>query len=152
MKHLLGGVGVFLGVRPLSRSLLLSLVISSGWSPLSECRPPVLLTFICVGAALLTSCGGSYQPPPPPAQDFAIAISPSSVTQQAGGAASTFTVSVTGQNGFTGPVSISLSGLPVASTTSPASPFAPASGASQPATLSVPASGASRHLTVTASR
>jgi len=110
----------------------------------------VLLAFVCLGAALLSSCGNSYQPPPPPAQDFAIAISPSSVTQQAGGAGSTFNVSVTGQNGFTGSVSISLSGLPVGSTTSPASPFAAAAGASQAVTLSVPASVAAGNFTVMA--
>ncbi len=120
------------------------------WSLANGRRSPVLLAFVCLGAALLSSCGNSYQPTPPPAQGFAIAISPSSVTQQAGGAGSTFNVSVTGQNGFTGSVSISLSGLPVGSTTSPASPFAAAAGASQAVTLSVPASVAAGNFTVMA--
>lgn len=103
-------------------------------------------------ACLLNACGGggSYQPPPL-TPDFAIGKSPTSLTQQAGGTASTFTVSVTGQNGFTGTVSMSLSGLPAASTTSPASAFAVAAGASQTVTLSVPASVAAGNFTVMAS-
>ena len=109
-----------------------------------------VLWCVCLGAALLIGCGGSSQPAPPPAQDFTIAISPTSVTQPAGGTASTFNVSVTGQNGFTGSVSISLSGLPAGATTSPASPFAVTQGASQPVTLSVPASIAAGNFTVTA--
>src|SRR5712672_4811450 len=97
-------------------------------------------SFLCLGTALLTGCGSSNQSAQSATQDFAIAVSPSSVTQQAGGAAATFTISVTGQNGFTGPVSISLSGLPAASATSPASAFTIAAGASQTLTLSVPVS------------
>jgi hypothetical protein len=118
--------------------------------PLNERRSPFLLAFVCLGAALLTSCGSSYQPSPPPAQDFDIGISPSSLTQQAGGAASTFTVSVNGQNGFTGSVSISLFGLPGGTTTSPSSPFAVAAGGNQAVTLSVPATIAAGNFTVMA--
>jgi len=107
-------------------------------------------SFLCLGAALLTGCGSSNQSAQSATQDFAIAVSPSSVTQQAGGAAATFTISVTGQNGFTGPVSISLSGLPAASATTPASAFNIAAGASQTVTLSIPASVAAGNFTVMA--
>ena len=108
------------------------------------------VSFLCLGAALLTGCGSSNRSAQPATQDFAITVSPSSLTQQAGGAASTFTISVTGQNSFTGPVSISLSGLPAASTTSPASAFTIAAGASQTVTLSVPASVAAGNFTLMA--
>lgn len=142
MKHPFGKLRVLAQSRSLSQSLLLRHGSRSRCSPLSKRRSLVIHAFLCLGAALLSGCGGSssYQPPPQPAQDFAIAISPSSLTQQAGGATSTFTVSITGQNGFTGSVSVSLSGLPAASTTSPASGFAVAAGASQTVTLSVPSS------------
>ncbi len=46
MKHSLGEVRVFLGIRSLSRSLLLSLGTSSRWSPLSERRSPALQCFL----------------------------------------------------------------------------------------------------------
>jgi hypothetical protein len=112
----------------------------------------VIHALLYVGTALLCGCGAgsSYQPPPPSAQDFAITVSPSSLTQQAGGAASTFTVSIAGQNGFTGSVSVSLDGLPATSTTSPASGFSVAAGSNQVVTLSVPASVAAGNFTVTA--
>ena len=150
MKHPPGKAHVFLLVRSLFPSPLFFPDTSGPWSPFSEHRLPVLLGFVCLGAALLTSCSSSYQPPPPPAQDFAIAISPASVTQQAGGTASTFTVSITGQNGFAGSVSITLSGLPAGSTTSPASPFAVTAGASQTVTLSMPTSVGAGNFTVMA--
>src|SRR5258708_28495601 len=87
----------------------------------SKCHASLIHAFLALGAPLLSGCGSSSQPPSPPAQDFTIAISPTSLTQQAGAAASTFTVSIAGQNGFTGPLPISLSGLPAPSPTSPPS-------------------------------
>ena len=116
----------------------------------SKCHASLIHAFLALGAPLLSGCGSSSQPPSPPAQDFTIAVSPTSLTQQAGAAPSTFTVSIAGQNGFTGPVSISLSGLPAASTTSPTSAFSVASGTSQTVTLSVPAAVAAGTFTVTA--
>lgn len=53
---------------------------------------------------------------------------------------SAFNVSIAGQNGFTGSVSIAVTGLPPDSTTSPASPFTVAAGSSLGVTLSIPAS------------
>lgn len=89
-------------------------------------------------AAMLTNCGGGSSPPP--SGDFTIALSPGSITLQAGGASSSFTVSIVGQNGFTNSITISLSGLPAGSTTSPASPFMVAAGSSQVVTLAIPVS------------
>lgn len=66
----------------------LKIELNGSWESLtlSKRRSLVIHAFLCLGAALLSGCGGSSsnQPPPPPAQDFAIAISPSSLTQQAG--------------------------------------------------------------------
>src|SRR6266403_4402850 len=116
----------------------------------SKCHASLIHAFLALGAALLTGCGSSNQSAQPAAQDFTIAVSPTSLTQQAGAAPSTFTVSIAGQNGFTGPVSISLSGLPAASAASPASAFTIAAGASQTVTLSVPASVAAGNFTLMA--
>lgn len=151
MKRLRQALGS-LSTASLSQSPLLRRASRSPWSPLSNRRSLVVHAFLCLGATLLCGCGGgsSYQAPPPPALDFAITVSPTSLTQQAGGAASTFTVSIAGQNGFTGSVSVSLSGLPAASTTSPPSGFDVAAGASQAVKISVPASVAAGTFTVMA--
>jgi hypothetical protein len=83
-----------------------------------------------------------------------ISVSPSGVTLQAGGQASTFTVSITAQNGFSGAVAVALTGLPTASTTSPSAPFTVAAGASQTVSLTVPGStvGGSTSATVTGTK
>src|SRR5882762_2732201 len=86
-----------------------------------------------------------------PLSDFSIAALPSTVTANAGGSSSTFAVSITGQNGFTDPVMITLSGLPAGSTTSPASSFSVVPGSSQSVDLSVPATVFAGNFTLTAS-
>lgn len=97
-------------------------------------------SFLLLAVLFACSCGGSNAPPPPPVADFTISLNPTTLVQQAGGAPSTFTVSIEAQSGFAGSVTIELSGLPVGSTSSPASPFAVVAGSSQVVTLSVPAS------------
>jgi hypothetical protein len=86
-----------------------------------------------------------------PSSDFSIAALPSSVTASAGGASSTFAISIAGQNGFTDPVMVTLSGLPAGSTTTPPSPFSVAASSSQPVNLSVPATVFAGNFTLTAS-
>ena len=71
-------------------------------------------------------------------QDFSLALSPTTVTTNAGSSNASFAVSVTGQNGFTGSVTFALAGLPGGTTTSPASPFNVPAGSSQTVVLSVP--------------
>jgi hypothetical protein len=73
-----------------------------------------------------------------PVADFNIVLSPAALTVNAG-AFNSFTVSITGQGGFTGSVAVTLAGLPAGATTSPASPFTVAVGSSQPVVVSVPA-------------
>jgi len=71
----------------------------------------------------MTGCGGGAgsPPSPPPAPSFTLSLSPSSVTLMQGGTEQSVQVSVTGQNGFTGSVSVTVSGLPTGVTVSPAS-------------------------------
>jgi hypothetical protein len=110
------------------------------------------LIVLCVGLLALTGCGN--QGPSTQtggSQDFSIAVSPITVTAAAGSSTSGFTVSATGQNGFSGSPMVTLSGLPTGITTSPGSPFSVATGGSQAVTLSLPASVANGSYTVTAS-
>ncbi|HEX4783484.1 MAG TPA: hypothetical protein VH350_04030, partial [Candidatus Sulfotelmatobacter sp.] len=84
------------------------------------------------------------------AQDFNIALSPNAITSAAGTSNATFTVSITGQNGFNGSALVTLAGLPTSATTSPASPFSVTEGNSQTVTLSLPSTVASGNYPVTA--
>jgi hypothetical protein len=85
-----------------------------------------------------------------PAPDFSIVLTPATVTANAGSSNSSFAVSITGQNGFSDTVSVTLSGLPAGVTTSPTSPFTVAAGNSQTVTLSVPTTALAGDFTVTA--
>ena len=85
-----------------------------------------------------------------PAQDFSLSLAPTPLTATAGSSNATFTAAVNGLNGFTGTVSISLSGLPNGATTLPPSPFNVTAGSSQPVTVSVPISTLSDEYNITA--
>jgi hypothetical protein len=85
-----------------------------------------------------------------PSQDFSIALSPTAITANAGSSTATFSTAISSVNGFTGSVSVTLSGLPGGTTSSPASPFSVAVGSSQTVTLSVPTTVSSGDYTVTA--
>jgi hypothetical protein len=84
------------------------------------------------------------------AQNFSMALSPNAITANAGMANASFNVSIAGQNGFTGAVAVTLSGMPAGATTSPASPFNVAVGSSQMVTLSPSTTVPSGSYTVTA--
>jgi len=85
-----------------------------------------IVSFGLVGV-FMTGCGGGSSggggspPPPPPSPSFTLSLSPSSVTLMQGGTEQTVQVTVTGQNGFSGSVSVTASGLPTGVTVSPAS-------------------------------
>lgn len=79
-------------------------------------------------------------------QDFALSISPSSLSLQADSSGN-ITVSLTAQNGFTGSVQIVMSGLPNGVTASPAK-FSLASGASQSVTLTADGGATATKATV----
>ena len=72
----------------------------------------------------VTACGGGGgSPPPPPAPDFAVSVAPASLSAVVGDATGSASVSITPINGFTGTVSVAISGLPPGATTNPSSPL-----------------------------
>jgi hypothetical protein len=108
---------------------------------------------ICLWIGSFAGCGTGAtptSPPPSPAKDFSITLSPATISAGAGDSNSTFTVSIAGQNGFTDPVSVTLSGLPAGVTTSPASPFSVPAGSRQALVLSIPATMSDGNFAVTA--
>ena len=112
-----------------------------------------LLFVGCLGFWLstLVGCGNGSTPVSAntATKDFSIAVSPATITAAPGTSNSTFSVSITGENGFTDSVTLALSGLPAEATTSPAFPFSLPIGKSQTVTLSAPASTGNFQLTVT---
>jgi len=99
-------------------------------------------------AAMLDSligCSGSgqFMPDLPPAmqQDFTLSVSPQSTFLPIGVGSTTVQVSVQAVNGFTQPVSVTISGLPTGVTASPTLPLSLSAGSNQTITLSA-ASGA----------
>jgi hypothetical protein len=95
------------------------------------------LSFSLLTIAFALSGRGGGAAPPPPTPDFSISVSPSSVSTQVGTTTSPVTISVNGQTGFSGSVSIALQGMPQGITVSPSS-FSLVAGASQSITFSVP--------------
>ena len=83
-----------------------------------------------------SGCGGSSSSSPPP-PDFSIALSSASLSAQVGTATARVTISINGQPGFTGPVNVSLQGIPAGVTASPSSSFAIAAGANQAVSFSL---------------
>jgi len=73
-----------------------------------------------IGCGGGTAGNGGGSPPPPPTPGFAVSLSPTSVTL-AQGASQTVQVSVAGQNGFSGSVSITVAGMSGGVTVSPTS-------------------------------
>jgi glycoprotein endo-alpha-1,2-mannosidase len=98
------------------------------------------------GCLVLAACGGgSAGPPAPPAAspDFGIAVSPSAVSSVVGGTTAPIVVSLTPQNGFTGSVTVTLSGFPSGINPSPAPSFVMSAAATQNVTFSAPAAAGS---------
>jgi hypothetical protein len=110
----------------------------------------VFLLVVCAG------CGGAgggsaiVQPPPPPAADFSIALSSTSLSLSQGATGPPVTVSVSGQNGFTGAVQLTLAGLPNGVLSNPASPFNIASGANAAIVFGAATNAATGNFTITA--
>src|SRR5215469_3535898 len=100
----------------------------------------ICATAAAVLAAISVGCGGGggISSPPPPA-DFAISTSgPVSIAQ--GGTSTPITVSINAINGFTGSVSIVISGLPADTTTTPSFPLTVSAGSNAQFTITLPAS------------
>jgi DNA-binding beta-propeller fold protein YncE len=135
-------------------------VIGCAWSHrgvgrLRKCVPIgifVLLPAVCAG------CGGgsgsangsaNVQPPPAPS-DFSITLSSSSLSLSQGATSAPITVSVAGQNGFTGAVQVTLAGFPSGVLSNPASPFNIAAGANTAIVLGAAPNASTGSFTVTA--
>jgi hypothetical protein len=72
------------------------------------------------------------------AKDFSLGVSPAQIAATIGGVSQAFTVSVTGENGFTDNVTLSITGLPAGTTSLPASPFTVTAGARQNVAVNAP--------------
>jgi IPT/TIG domain len=108
-----------------------------------------LLSITCVG------CGGGSSPakvpsPPAPSPDFTITLSSSSLSISQGATAAPITVSVAGQNGFSGSVQVTLAGFPSGVASNPASPFNIAGGANTAVVFSASSNAVTGNFTVTA--
>jgi hypothetical protein len=112
---------------------------------LSAFAVSLLLSLASCGGG--TSSGGGAPPPPPLPPDFVLSATPSSAVVPPGGTL-LVQVSATAEHGFTGSVTVSVSGLPTGATVSPASPFTMTPG-SQNITLSLPSNAATGNVTVT---
>ena len=99
---------------------------------------------------LFTSCGGSKSSPAAstPSPDFSLAVSPTTLTLQAGGSASAITLSASAINSFSGSVSVAISGLPSGTTASPSS-VSVTPGASQKVTLTASSSSTAATTNIT---
>ena len=91
------------------------------------------LAFLLAAGLSIGGCGGGSTQP---SGDFSIAVSPGTVNLAQGAQSSPVTVSVTAVNGFSGSVTVTITGLPAGVTSSPASPFTVAAGASTSVTFS----------------
>jgi len=95
-------------------------------------RPGVWLAVILLNVA---GCSGGGSPPSPPAPDFAVLVTPASLSAIVGGATGSATISVTPINGFAGTVAVAISGLPPGATTNPSSTLSVTSNAPQSFTI-----------------
>jgi IPT/TIG domain len=109
----------------------------------------ILLLAVCAGCGG-GSGSGNVQPPPPPSADFSITLSSSSLSLSQGATGAPVTVSVSGQNGFTGAVQVTLAGLPNGVVSNPVSPLNVASGANAAVVFGATSNAATGNFTITA--
>src|SRR5271165_3357218 len=116
-------------------------------------RPPTLVYYFLLPllVAICWGCGGgSSFTQPPPMPDFLLAVSPGTVTVAQGASSSAVGVMVTPENGFTGSVQITLTGLPAGVVSNPASPFTLAAGAQASVIFGVAAGASTGNISVSA--
>jgi len=110
----------------------------------------IALTLMC--ALFSSTCGGGGSGAPPGATpDFTISVNPGTISGSAGGNSGATSITITGLNGFTGNVIVSIGGLNIlpGATTTPPQPFAIAAGASQSLTIGIPAAAAQGNVALT---
>jgi hypothetical protein len=103
--------------------------------------------FLLAIVLLEPGCGGgsnpvSIQPPSPAPSDFTISITPTTVTLPQGATSQPLTVSITGANGFSGNVQVTLGGIPAGVTTNPSRTFPVEAGGNHALILGVSAATA----------
>jgi hypothetical protein len=96
----------------------------------------------------LVSCGSVSHTVTPPAADFSLTTTPATASLVDGAAGQTVSVNAVPVNGFTGPVALTLSGLPSGVTSSPAT-LSLTPGTPQNLTLTASSSAAAGSATVT---
>ena len=107
------------------------------------------LVFGLMPSLLLCNCGGGVSNSSPPARpDFTFTISPATLVATIGITTPPAVISVTGQNGFSGTVTISLPGLPLGITSSPVFPLTIQAGSSLEITFSVASSASTGNTSV----
>ena len=112
---------------------------------------PVIVLLLALEYAGCAGSSSSFtQPPPPPAADSSLGLSPNSVSVLQGATSPAINITVSGLNGFTGSVQITLSTLPAGVTSNPASPFTVAAGASVPILIGAATNAATGNFTVSA--
>jgi hypothetical protein len=94
----------------------------------------------------MSGCGGGSIPLPQP--DFNISVSSAAIPVVMGTYSSPVSISIGALNGFTGSVTVAISGLPPGSVTSPAAPFQVRSSRSQQVTFFVPVLTAAGPVTI----
>src|SRR6516162_6222918 len=101
--------------------------------------------------AVSSACGGggSSSTPAPREPDFSLSVSPSSLTTAIGGTTRSVAVSVQSSNGFSGSVSVAITGLPAGTATTPAGPLTVSPGSSQSFTVLTTGSTPTGNATVT---
>ena len=97
--------------------------------------------------SLLTTCGGNA--PPKPAPDFSLAVSPGSLTLNAGTTSNAITVTATSLNSFSGTISVSIAGLPSGVTANPSTLTLTPAQPSATTTLTAAITAASASPTIT---
>jgi hypothetical protein len=114
----------------------------------------VLILSFFFSVALSAGCGGGPAQPqtlqPPAPQDFSITLSTNSLSLPQSGTSPSVNVSVIGQNGFTGMIQVTLSGLPSAVQSNPPSPFSVAAGANTSVVFGAAPNAGTGSFTITA--
>jgi hypothetical protein len=121
------------------------LATCSRWKVPSRVVVPICIA--TVAAVLLLGCGGGSSGPPP-LPDFSLSASPSAISMTVGTIGAPVTITVAGQNGFTGTVSVALTGLPQGATSSPSSPFTISAFGTQQVNLFIPPATATGSLSI----
>src|SRR5882724_1551796 len=98
-------------------------------------------SFAWAALVVFTGCGsGGPVTPPPPVPDFGVSISPHSASAVLGNTTSAVTISISPQNGFSSPVTITMQGIPQGVDAMPSSSFSVDPGTSQTVSFSLSAS------------